>query len=48
MNFFDQNSAPAISGNLANYTFRYLGNVATITREILKDTHVLFDFFVRA
>ena len=22
MNFFDQNSAPAISGNLANYTFR--------------------------
>ena len=21
MNFFDQNSAPAISGNLANYTF---------------------------
>ena len=24
MNFFDQNSAPAISGNLANYTFRRL------------------------
>ena len=22
MKFFDQNSAPAISGNLANYTFR--------------------------
>ena len=22
MNFFDQNSAPAISGNLANYAFR--------------------------
>ena len=22
MTFFDQNSAPAISGNLANYTFR--------------------------
>ena len=22
MNFLDQNSAPAISGNLANYTFR--------------------------
>ena len=25
MNFFDQNSAPAISGNLANYTFRPVG-----------------------
>ena len=23
MKFFDQNSAPAISGNLANYTFRF-------------------------
>ena len=27
MNFFDQNSAPAISGNLANYAFRQHGTV---------------------
>ena len=29
MNFFDQNSAPAISGNLANYTFRRVGALRT-------------------
>ena len=34
MNFFDQNSAPAILGNLANYAFRKLGMMSRKTHDV--------------
>ena len=41
MNFFDQNSAPAISGNLANYAFRThaleMAEMRTLTVELEND-----------
>ena len=37
MKFFDQNSAPAIPGNLANYTFRPRVSSWLVTKAILFD-----------
>ena len=42
MNFFDQNSAPAISGNLANYAFRLSMMYITVYNlSINSNNHIL-------